>query len=215
MVTPQGTGTGAGTGAAADAAPVATVTALVATTCPAGSPRGGFNPYDEQRALQGDDGVVHTDSCDARGNLVSYQCEEVHVRCPNGGRRGGRHNRHMEAPCLERTGRVKADTVDCDGQCRAGACNKRCPQFGDKLTYLRIDADGNSVFVNASDPRRIACSMVFDQKKDNFDCKTGPKVGDVITVEGLGMSTTMCTGGTWGNLGTRRCSYGGCRFVYD
>lgn len=181
------------------------VVAPVTMTCTAGADRAEFNPYDEARQLEGDDGA-HTDACDAHGNLLSYQCEAESFRCPGG---GGRDRRPVR-PCYRQTGRVEEEQVDCDGGCAAGACNQRCPAFGDTLVYLSVGA--TVVFDSNGDARHIECTLGYDQQ-DDYDCANDPRPGDTLTVEGLGLSSTMCTGGVWGALSDRRCTYTGCRYV--
>ena len=193
--------------AAVDAAP-APVAAAVVVRCAAGAPRGDFNPYDEQRTLDSDGDAV-TDHCDGNGDLVSYQCEIQEVGCPGGSDRG---RRPIES-CYVQTGRVEATTIDCDGHCEAGACAVRCPQAGDRLTYLALDAGGNPIFDSAADPRDFACRLAFDQKSDTFDCVSDPRVGDSFVVAGLGMSSSWCTGGVWGAISDAHCTYSDCQFV--
>lgn len=205
--TPPSTGSSPGAppaDAAAGPAP-----APVVMRCAAGAARGDFNPYDEQRTLDSDGDAV-TDACDASGDLVSYQCELEELGCPGGG--GREHGFRPVAPCYQQTGRVEATTIDCDGMCRAGACAVRCPHAGDRLTYLELDAGGNPVFESDADPRRFACRLAFDQR-DDFDCMSDPKVGDILAVEGLGMSSSWCTGGNWGAISDHHCTYSDCHFV--
>lgn len=197
---------------AAPAVDAGTAPAAALMECGVGPGRAPWNPYDEPQELRGIDGAF-TDHCDATGNLVSYQCEAPEVPCARDPDEG-QHVKRPPSPCWERTGRVVADVVDCDGQCRAGACNQRCPQFGDRLTMVSVDPVGNPVFANAADPRRFACALQFDQARDAYDCRSA-RAGDPFVVEGLGLSTSMCTGGTWGAVSDRRCTYGKCRFVYD
>lgn len=171
-----------------------------------------LNLHDERRAVTGDEGTS-TDHCDAAGDLVNFQCEQVGVPCPGGGGRGTFGFRRPARPCYQQTGRVLPEMVACDGRCRDGACPARCPQFGDTLTYVSVDAAGNAVFDSAADDRDIACAVVYDQSSDTYDCTHDPRVGDRLVIEGLGMSTTFCTGGTWGAVSDSRCTYGDCRYV--
>lgn len=177
--------------------------------CEAGKEgRAEYNRPDQARALEGTNGTF-TDQCDASGDLVSHQCGFEARRCERG--RGGRQQKAI-APCYLETGEVVEEIVACDGRCLAGACPQRCPQFGDQLTYLAIDA-GGVVFDSAEDDRHLACTLGFDQKRDTYDCAADPQVGDRFTVEGLGMSTTMCTGGVWGAISDARCTWTQCRYV--
>jgi hypothetical protein len=206
---------GAGGGAGAPGGGGGSVLAqrdLVKVECEAGPGRGGWNPYDEKRELLGDNGAF-TDSCDANGNLVSHQCEEIEERCPP--KPGPQEPvKHMEAPCWRRSGRVASSTVDCDGRCDGGTCRTRCPKEGDQLVIVSVGPGGRVVFASAADPRHFACTLSWDDKRDKYDCGSA-KTGDQFEVKGLGLSTTMCTGGTWGAVGSGRCSYTDCRFVYD
>jgi hypothetical protein len=183
----------------------------VAMACDPGPDRAPFNPYDQRRTLTGRNGSF-TDGCDGGGNLVNHQCEAKTIRCPGGGGRQGHHKR-MDPDCWERTGQVVADTVDCDGRCKDGTCDTRCPKSGDMLTIVALDPLGQVTFASAADPRRFTCTLAWDDKKDAFDCKGGFRVGDSFPIKGTGLSTTMCTGGTWGAVGEGRCTYSGCRFV--
>jgi len=185
--------------AVADAAP------SVAIACVAGSPRADHNPYDVLGVLAAADGD-HRDTCDARGDLISFQCELRDRVCPGGGGR----DRHMTAPCYEQTGAVTHERVACDGHCRDGACPARCPAFGDRLTYREVGTA--VVFDSAADPRRIACALGFDQR-DAHDCAADPRAGDRFVVEGLGLSGSACTGGAWGAISDARCTYTDCRYV--
>ena len=105
------TSTGAGGGGAHAAAGDAGVAAApVAMDCAAGEGRAPWNPYDERRTLRGTEGE-RTDACDARGNLVSYQCETDEYACGDGGR-GGNH-RHEVAPCwVKPLGRAIVTQID-------------------------------------------------------------------------------------------------------
>lgn len=181
---------------------------FVGIECVAGAPRGDHNHPDVAAAIVSDQGV-HADLCDARGDLIQEQCEVRELVCPGGG--GGR-DRRMAPTCYEQTGAPLREVIACDGRCRDGACPARCPQAGDRLTYAELSGD-RAVFVSHADPRRIACRVGFDQAADTYDCVADPRVGDLLVVEGLGMSTSMCTGGVWGAVSDSRCTYVDCRYV--
>lgn len=193
-------------GSSSATAPPDAAAPLPTLACVDGNPRGDWNPYERALVVQASDGS-HADTCDDRGNLVSYQCELRNLDCP----RGHSHERHMVAPCYEQSGAVTREEIDCDGRCRDGACASRCPAAGDHLTVTSIA--GGVVFTSDADPRAIACTLAYDQPGDTFDCAADRKVGDVFTVEGLGLSTTTCTGGTWGAISDRQCTYSDCRYV--
>jgi hypothetical protein len=177
--------------------------------CVAADARDDDNPYDDARTVAGDDGSF-TDHCDPSGNLVSYRCADQPVPCPG----GSGHDRRRQPTCLAETGRVVAETIDCDGQCRSGACAVRCPAAFDVLTFLALDSQGNPTFASNADPRHFACTLAYDQD-DAFDCAFDQNVGDTMEIAALGLSGSACAGGVWGAISDDRCTYADCRFVYD
>jgi hypothetical protein len=95
---------------------------------------------------------------------------------------------------------VVSKTLDCAGQCRAGACDGRCPVPGQGVTYVSVDGAGGAQMRNDVDGRRYACALVFDNPRDAFDCKTGPRAGTHGRISGLGLRGSYCTGGEFGNI---------------
>jgi len=135
------------------------------------------------------------DECDAQGNLVEYGCEteQLCTDPPN-------------PSCTSyETGKSSTQSFDCDGKCKEGRCEARCPEHGDQVVSKGTDASGKYVFDSAADDRDYACTLIFS----GSGCVPGQ--GGVI--DGLGLQTSFCTGGTFGNIQVAGCSYN-CSFSY-
>ena len=136
-----------------------------------------------------------TDECTPDGNLVEYLCETMQEcdQPPN------------PACTTVLTGEVVSREFDCNGGCVGGACEDRCPEFGDQLTYLSVDAQGNVELRNETDGRKYSCELAFDMG----GC-TGKMAGETTIISALGLRGEPCTGGEFGNIGTgepQQCSY--------
>jgi hypothetical protein len=129
------------------------------------------------------DGGTFSDTCDGGGNLKEYLCE-VKTECGPG------PNPWCDT---KQTGKVISKDYDCNGGCKSGACDSRCPAPGQQVTYESVDADGNPVLVNTVDGRKYS--------KDVYDCKKAPFVGEKGRVASLGLKGKFCTGGEIGNIG--------------
>jgi len=140
----------------------------------------------------------YTDHCDANGNLVEYGCDaQVVCSLPFS---------HVP-PDIERTGEVVATAVDCNGSCSEGACRSSCPDVGDIVTYLEVDASAAS-FLNETKGERYDCALIFDNPRDSFDCSNDPRPGDAEVIAGLGLFGSFCTSKNFGNIGLESgCSY--------
>ncbi len=131
-----------------------------------------------------------TDSCNASGNLVEYLCEISDRPCapdasPAPNDAGG--------PCLTfyTTGNIITDTIDCEGHCSNGACDPRCPEYGDSLRY-----DDLGVFSNQRDGRRYQCAFAIGTP----ECATATLVGTKTTVRSLTLYSSSCTGRSFGMI---------------
>jgi hypothetical protein len=166
--------------------------------------------HDDPNVMQSVTGTNGTfsDTCDAQGDLVQYVCE-VETVCGPG-----------PNPACETklTGKVVEENVDCNGGCAGGACDGRCPAYGQQLTYLSVDADGNVTLENSVDQRKYDCVLLVEGT--SYDCKRAPFVGEKGRVASLGLHGTYCTGDDFGNIGVaiegvqlpsgqiQHCSYG-------
>lgn len=184
-------------------------------TCVAGDSQVNGLPSPEVAHVFSGSNGTFADRCDEHGNLVAFQCEAVPPPCD---RTSGIPN-----PCptfLVFTGKVipnqDSATIDCDGQCRDGRCNGRCPQQADEVTLLGRDADGNPIIRNATDGRVYAC-----QSSGEAQCGPGPTIrAGYIAALGLNTSDGFCTGKTIGGIGVKfddlppaDCLYSSCRIV--
>ena len=169
--------------------------------------------------------------CDEHGNLIAYQCEMTLPPCdptaspvPNA----------CSFRSLVFTGKVvpfqDSPTIDCEGQCRGGRCDGRCPQQGDEITLIGLDATGSVVIHNDTDGRTYSCTSDPAYNYGiNFDCARSP-AGQSGYVSGLGLASGdgFCTGKNFGNIGVvvdgvqttpprlgETCSYLSCRIVPD
>lgn len=136
-----------------------------------------------------------TDACDADGNLTEYLCEVRYEAC--------QPNCWDCPPCSVSTGQVIPQHIDCNGTCVDGTCVTRCPDFGDGLRYLSVDASGDVTFLNLTDQRRYACSLTWDATSDSYDCKSQPYAGLETQVSSLGLFSSYCAGGTFGGVGVK------------
>jgi hypothetical protein len=198
-------------------------------TCVANSPNVGGLPIPEvAHSFTGSNGTF-ADHCDQDGNLVAYQCEMTDPPCdpaasrvPNG----------CDFGYLIFTGRVipnqDSPTVDCEGRCRDGRCDGRCPQQGDQITLVGVDSDGKVLIHNSTDGRTYSCTA--DPAYNyaiNFDCARSPS-GQSGYVSGPGPTNGdgTCTGKNWGGmavvvdgvqiqprLASETCSYLSCSIV--
>ncbi|HEY3234949.1 MAG TPA: hypothetical protein VGJ84_09535, partial [Polyangiaceae bacterium] len=149
-----------------------------------------------------------SDQCDSGGNLIEYFCEVVwDPGCfPN-----------PDPSCRHLTGTVLPQNIDCAGLCVNGACAARCPEVGNTLQYLTVDASGNASIKNLTDGFSYQCTLIFD-KAGGFNCKTIMSGGGA-TVVSLGLSDSYCTAAALGNIGvapagysTEECAYS-CTFI--
>jgi hypothetical protein len=149
-----------------------------------------------RRTVQGTS-QTSTDGCDADGNLVDYYCEAKQTcTIPPG------QPDPLPLCTFTNTGNVLSQTYDCSGHCLNGACEARCPTFGDLMSYVSVDAETGSVTLeNQTDHRRYACQLSFDAPNDSFDCKTGPMPGLIVKMLSQGLKSSYCTGGNFGAFG--------------
>jgi hypothetical protein len=196
-------------------------------SCMANAPNVGGLPSPEvAHEFHGSNGTF-ADHCDGNGNLVAYQCEMALPPCdpaasavPNG----------CDFQPLVFTGRVipnqDSPTVDCEGRCRDGRCDGRCPQQGDQITLIGLDGSGKVLIQNDTDGRTYSCTS--DPSYNfavNFDCAKSPS-GQSGYISGGPNEEGVCTGKAWGGIAvvvdgveTQRpgldqtCSYPSCSIV--
>ena len=143
-----------------------------------------------QDTLTGTNGVF-TDSCDSQGNLVDYSCETETVCGPG----------PTPGCSMYDTGRVVPQSIDCSGHCVNGRCDGRCPSIGQGYHFVAVGPPGAATLMNDSDGRTYACSLIYDQSGDSFDCTTGPTAGLAGSITSLGLHGGYCTGQDFGNIG--------------
>ncbi len=136
------------------------------------------------------------DECDGSGNLLEAQCEVI-LECidpPN-------------PQCTAMlTGNVVAVEVDCGGECQAGTCAVRCVDFGDRLTVLEVDANGDILIEHIDHARQYQCELTFDDPNDAIDCALIRQPDETLEIETLGVTDNLCTAGHF-NFGVGPCSY--------
>jgi hypothetical protein len=136
------------------------------------------------------------DECDAEGNLVEYACETV-LECGPG----------PNPACTDVvTGNVAGSVVDCGGECMNGACVVRCVDFGDRMTVLSVQSNGDIVVEHVAHGRRYECTLIFDNPSDDVDCTAEREPGEDLLIEALGVTDPACTAGRY-NFGLGPCSY--------
>lgn len=130
------------------------------------------------------------EACDEHGNLLDYSCAETDY-C------------NMGCFSAINTGAVvtPAQGIDCGGTCHDGRCDARCPQQADHLTFLSASLDGGAIVRNDTGGRFYTCSLDAPSQTctTGFDCST-VRGGQTGVVAGLGLTTTICTGPTFGSI---------------
>ncbi len=137
-----------------------------------------------------------TDQCDSNGNLLEARCEVV-LQCDD----------PPNPQCTSMlTGNVVAAEVDCAGECQGGTCAVRCVDFGDQLTVLEVDANGDIVVEHVAHARQYQCALIFDNPNDAIDCALIREPDESLEIETLGITDDLCTAGRF-NFGVGPCSY--------
>ncbi|MDC0745329.1 hypothetical protein [Polyangium mundeleinium] len=135
------------------------------------------NPYVVE-AVTGDNGTF-VDHCDENGNLVQYNCEFTicdGVNCE---------------PIF--TGVVVEDVFDCKGPCKAGVCERGCPEADVALTIASVDATGTTTLNDAASGTGYTCTSVIDMNSnDGWACTGAEAVGATGKV---GNSSGSCNRG--------------------
>jgi hypothetical protein len=175
--------------------------AQAAVTCVANAPHlGGLPSPEVAHVFTGSNGTF-ADRCDSNGNLVAYECEMTEPPCdpaasnvPNG----------CDFGPLVYTGRVipnqDSPTVDCEGRCHDGRCDGRCPQQGDQITLIGLDAGGKVLIRNDTDGRTYSCTSDPEfNYAVNFDCAKSP-AGQSGYIAGGAGGDGFCTGKNWGGV---------------
>ncbi len=172
-------------------------------------------PYTVQTTVDATGGSF-TDTCDADGNLIEYQCElGCYGAVPVTGS-SAPIPKIIGVPCLmEPTGQVLSTTVDCGGECVDGACVVHCPEPGDQILYVAQDGDVITL-ENVTKTRTYSCTVIFDRADDGYDCVATAHLGATTEVYSLGLSSLLCAGAELGNIGTddpnnelmQECTYG-------
>jgi hypothetical protein len=202
----SGSGSGAGGGAAggeggAAGSPVGGAAGLAgsgqaggggaATACSDPDASGGHGDgYSEQATTTGTNGPF-TDSCDESGNLIEYSCElgpciSARIAAPFAGRGGipqGGNGGVAACP----TGQVVPLTIDCDGNCKDGACFGWCAEQGGQFQVTGVEGSSLSMTKESDE---YSCTVVF--QREGYDCTSEALVGRTLVVTSLG----TCTGGS-------------------
>jgi hypothetical protein len=201
--------------------------AQATVTCVANTPSlEGLPSPEVTHVFTGTNGTF-ADRCDENGNLLAFQCETTVPPCdpaakqiPNG----------CDFSSLIFTGRVipnqDSTTVDCEGRCRDGRCDGRCPQQGDEITLIGVETGGHVVIRNNTDGRSYSCTSDPDfNYAINFDCARSP-AGQSGYISGGPGGDGFCTGKDWGSIGVivdgvqttpprldQTCTYVSCRII--
>jgi len=179
-------GAGGRSGGATTSTGIGGAVATQITRCQAGgavTPAYGFT--DVLDTYQGTNGSF-TDSCDATGNLVTYECAYTVELVGN-----------PPDNAYYATGAVQSGTVDCGGRCKDGVCPNTCPQKDDSIRYLSVASNGDASFEDQTNGWSYACTLY--QGGSDASCVTR-QPGTVVQVTsqspGCANAASFTTGGT-------------------
>ncbi|TKD08506.1 hypothetical protein [Polyangium fumosum] len=120
------------------------------------------NPYVVE-AVKGTNGTF-VDHCDESGHLVQYNCESTMICDPQ-----------ACEPIL--TGVVVEEVFDCKGACKAGVCERGCPEADVALTVVSVDSTGTTLNDAVSGTGYTCTSVIDKNSNDGWACTGAEAVG--------------------------------------
>ncbi len=102
-----------------------------------------------------------SDECDSSGDLIDYKCESTQQSVGGGSDPG--------AAIYTVTGMVTSVSIPCGGGCVSGTCVGVCPELGDTMRFVSIDAESNAVLEDLRTGWRYACPFYAPES-----CRTTP-----------------------------------------
>ncbi|MDI1435312.1 hypothetical protein [Polyangium sorediatum] len=119
------------------------------------------NPY-VMEAVTGTNGTF-VDHCDESGYLVQYNCQSAICDSVN---------------CEDMlTGVVVEEVFDCKGACKAGVCERGCPEADVALTVISVDSTGTTLNDAASGTGYTCTSVIDKNSNDGWACTGAEAVG--------------------------------------